>query len=89
MAIRGNSETVRDIKKSISRTINDLEQMSSGIKSGMSATSGWDDDKAAEFNMAMGNVARMIESPVDALREALPKLERLAQLMDEYTSKRF
>ena len=89
MAIRGNSETVRDIKNSISRTINDLEQMSSGIKSGMSATSGWDDDKAAEFNMAMGNVARMIESPVDALREALPKLERLAQLMDEYTSKRF
>ena len=89
MAIKGDSQTVREMKKDISQTIKDLEHMSDGIRSGMQATGGWDDEKASEFNLAMSKVARMIESPVDSLNAALPKLERLAQLMDEYTSKRF
>ncbi|MBQ6603143.1 MAG: hypothetical protein IKG08_09420 [Eubacterium sp.] len=89
MAIRGNSATVREIKNDIARTIADLTDMSAGIRQGVRSASGWDDQKAAEFGDAMGRVADMIESPVDSLREALPKLERLAQLMDEYTSKRF
>ena len=54
--------------------------MSEGIRSGMQATGGWDDDKASEFNLAMSKVARMIESPVDSLRAAIPKLERLARV---------
>ena len=89
MAIRGNAETVREIKNDIARTIADLSEMSAGIRTGARSTSGWDDQKAAEFGDAMGRVADMIESPVESLREAIPKLERLAQLMDEYTSKRF
>ena len=89
MAIKGDSQTVREMKKDISQTIKDLEHMSEGIRSGMQATGGWDDDKASEFNLAMSKVARMIESPVYSLRAALPKLERLAQLMDQYSSKRF
>ena len=89
MAIKGDSQTVREMKQDISQTIKDLEHMSEGIRSGIQATGGWDDDKAAEFNLAMSKVARMIESPVDSLSAALPKLERLAQLMDQYTSKKF
>ena len=88
MAIKGDSQTVREMKKDISQTIKDLEHMSEGIRSGMQATGGWDDDKASEFNLAMSKVARMIESPVESLRAALPKLERLAQLMDQYSSER-
>ena len=89
MAIKGDSQTVREMKKDISQTIKDLEHMSEGIRSGMQATGGWEDHKASEFNLAMSKVARMIESPVESLRAALPKLERLAQLMDQYSSKRF
>lgn len=89
MAIKGDSQTVRDMQKDISQTIKDLEHMSEGIRNGMQATGGWDDAKASEFNLAMGKVARMIESPVDSLKTAIPKLEKLAQLMDEYTSKSF
>lgn len=89
MAIKGDSGTVREMKQDISQTIKDLEHMSEGIRSGMRATGGWDDDKAAEFNLAMSKVARMLESPVDSLKAALPKLERLAQLMDQYMSKKF
>lgn len=89
MAIKGDSQTVREMKQDITQTIRDLENMSEGIRSGMQATNGWDDEKASEFNLAMSKVARMTEAPVESLKAALPKLERLAQLMDQYTSKRF
>lgn len=89
MAIKGDSQTVREMKQDISQTITDLEEMSEKITQGMQATNGWDDDKAAEFNLAMSKVARKIKSPVDSLKDATAKLERLAQLMDQYTSKKF
>ena len=89
MAIKGDSQTVREMKQDITQTIKDLQHMSEGIRSGMQATNGWDDDKASEFNLAMSKVARKIESPVASLQAATVKLERLAQLMDEYTSKKF
>ena len=38
MAIKGDAQTVREMKKDISETIKDLEQMSEGIRSGMQAT---------------------------------------------------
>ena len=38
MAIKGDSQTVREMKQDISQTIKDLEHMSEGIRSGMQAT---------------------------------------------------
>lgn len=89
MGMKGDPQTVRDMKKSIEDTIKDLEHMSNGIQRGMQATSGWEDQKASEFNLAMSRVARMTESPIDSLRAALPKLEKLAQLMEAYETKKF
>lgn len=89
MAIRGDSQTIREMKQDISQTIKDLTHMSEGIRRGMQATENWEDKKAAEFNLAMAKVAREVESPVDSLKAALPKLEKLAQLMDQYASKKF
>lgn len=88
MAMKGDSQTVRDIAKEISETIKDLEQMSEGINNGLQATDKWDDEKAADFNLAMRKVASKVKSPIDDLKKALPKLEKLAQLMDAYTSKK-
>ena len=53
MAVKASPETIREMKKDISNTIRDIERISSGIKSGMSATSNWDDAQAAQFNMLM------------------------------------
>ena len=36
MAIKGDSQTVREMKQDISQTIKDLEHMSDGIRSGLS-----------------------------------------------------
>ena len=83
MAVKASPETIREMKKDISNTIRDIERISSGIKSGMSATSNWDDAQAAQFNMLMQQIARLTATP------ALPKLEKLAQSLDQYNRVKF
>jgi hypothetical protein len=89
MAIKASPETIREMKKEISNTIRDIERISNGIKSGMSATSNWDDEQAAQFNMLMQKIARLTATPIETLNAALPKLEKLAQSLDRYNQVKF
>ena len=84
MGIKASPETIREMKKEISNTIRDIERISAGIKTGMSASASWDDAKAAEFNMLMQQIARLTATPIETLNAALPKLEKLAQILDRY-----
>ena len=89
MAVKASPETIRDMKKGISNTIKDIERISSGIRSGMSATSNWDDAQAAQFNMIMQQIARLTATPIETLNASLPKLEKLAQSLDQYNQVKF
>ena len=76
------------MKKQITQTIKDIERVNVGIRSGIRATGSWDDAKAAEFNILMQKIARLTASPVETLNAALPKLEKLAQTLDDYNSQK-
>lgn len=89
MAVKASSEAIRAMKKDISNTIRDIERISSGIKVGMSATSNWNDSQAAQFNMLMQQISRLTTTPIETLNAALPKLEKLAQSLDEYNRVKF
>lgn len=89
MAVKASPETIREMKKEISNTIRDIERISSGIRNGMSATANWDDAQAAQFNMLMQQIAQLTAAPIDTLNAALPKLERLAQSLDQYNQVKF
>ena len=89
MAVKASPETIRDMKKDISNTINDLEKVSNGIRTGLSASAGWDNAKAAQFNMLMQKIARLTATPIETLRASLPKLEKLAQSLDQYNRVKF
>ena len=89
MAVKASPEAIREMKKDISDTIKDIERISNGIRTGMSASAGWDDAQAAQFNMLMQQIARLTATPIDTLRAALPKLEKLAQSLDQYKSVKF
>lgn len=88
MAVRASAETIREMKKQITQTIKDIEYINVGIRSGIRATGSWDDAKAAEFNILMQKIARLTASPVETLNAALPKLEKLAQTLDDYNSQK-
>ena len=89
MAVKASPEVIREMKKEILNTVRDIERISNGIRNGIAATSGWDDEKAAQFNMIMQQIARLTSAPVDTLNGAMPKLERLAQSLDQYNNVRF
>lgn len=86
MSVKASPESIREMKREITQTIRDLEQINDGIKNGIRATASWDDAKAAEFNMLMQQTARLTVSPIETLRAAVPKLEQLAQTLDRYNS---
>ena len=88
MAVKASPEVIREMKKDISNTIRDIQRISDGIRSGMASSSNWWDDKAAEFNMLMQQIARLTTTPVDTLNAALPKLEKLASTLDQYNGVR-
>lgn len=89
MSVQASPETIREMKKEISNTIRDIERISDGIRNGMSATANWDDEKAAQFNMLMQQIARLTATPIETLNGALPKLEKLAQALDRYNRTKF
>ena len=89
MAVKASPEAIREMMKSIQNSIKNIERISSGIKSGVSATSNWNDDKAAQFNLIMQQIARLTATPIETLRASLPKLEKLAQSLDQYNKVKF
>lgn len=89
MAVKASPEAIRAMKKDISNTIKDIQNISAGIKQGLSATSSWDDEKAAKFNSLMQQIAKLTVAPVETLTAALPKLEKLAQSLDQYNRVKF
>lgn len=89
MAVKASPEAIREMKKSIQNSIKNIERISNGIKSGVSATSNWNDDKAAQFNLIMQQIARLTATPIETLRASLPKLEKLAQSLDQYNKVKF
>ncbi len=89
MSVQAAPETIREMKKGISVTIRDLQRIGEGIRQGMRATSNWNDAQAAQFNMLMQQIAGLTETPISTLTAALPKLESLAQSLDNYNRVRF
>ena len=83
MAIKASPEAIRDMKKSIQNSIKHIERMSNSIKSGV-ASSNWNDAQSTQFNLTMQKIARLTATPVDTLKAALPKLEKLAQSLEQY-----
>ena len=89
MAVKASPEVIREMERDITNTVRDIQRISGGIRQGLAATASWDDDKAAEFNMLMQRIARLTEAPVDTLNAAIPKMEKLAQTLDQYNRVKF
>ena len=87
MAVKSSAEVIRQMQASIRNTIKQIETINQHINSGLN-TGEWQDSKSAEYVGLMKNVASLTSSPLDTLQAALPKLEKLAQALDNYNSVR-
>lgn len=91
MSVKASPEIIREMEKELGDTVRRLDTISNGIRNvvGKLSTEGWDDQQAAEFQRIMYRISDLVVQPVDALKEAMPKLENLAQILDRYQSIKF
>jgi hypothetical protein len=57
--------------------------------SALRSSAEWNDAQGEQYRGLMRRVARLIESPIDTLQGAQPKLEKLAQSLEAYGSVKF
>lgn len=84
MAVKASPETIRTMKQDLVKTTRDLEKISGGIKSVLRRMPEWDDAQSQEFRMLMQRIAQLTAEPSETLRASAPKLEKLAEALDEY-----
>jgi hypothetical protein len=87
--VQSSPEVVRQIKSNINSTAKELRDAANRIKSALHASSEWNDAQGNQYRELMRQIARLIESPIDTLQAAQPKLEKLAQSLDTYNSVKF
>lgn len=89
MGMQASSQSIREMEKNLEGTIRDLEQIATGIKKVLSATHGWEDQQSKEFREVMAKIGKLTVQPVDQLKNTIPRMEKLAQSVDEYSKIRF
>lgn len=84
MSIAASSESIRSMENDMVSTARRLEQTSKKTLAAVRGMSDWDDVHSAELIEVMNRVARLTAQPVERLEQAAPRLERLAEILDEY-----
>jgi hypothetical protein len=87
--VHSSPEVVRQIKSDLSRTVKELQGAGSRIRAAIQNSSEWNDEQGDQYRELMRRIGRLIESPVEPLQAAQPKLEKLAQSLDSYSQVKF
>ena len=87
--VQASPEVVRQMKADLNKTVNDLQNAVSQIISALNTSMEWNDAQGGQFRDLMSKIGRLLESPIETLRTAQPKLEKLAQSLDSYSRVRF
>lgn len=89
MGIKSSPETVRDMKNTLSNTVKDIQDIQKSIATAISATSGWNDAQGQQYQALMKKISQLTQTPITTLNAAIPKLEKLAQSLDNYKKVKF
>ena len=87
--VHSSSEVIRQMKANLNTTSRELRDAANRINSALHSSGEWNDAQGDQYRELMRRIARLIESPIDTLQAAQPKLEKLAQSLDDYSRTRF
>ncbi|MDR0219942.1 MAG: WXG100 family type VII secretion target [Lachnospiraceae bacterium] len=87
--VHSSPEVVRQIKSDLNRTAKELQEAGAKIRAAIQNSSEWNDEQGDQYRDLMRRIGRLIESPVEPLSAAQPKLEKLAQSLDSYGRVKF
>ncbi len=89
MAIKASTEAISAMKSDIQKTITEISNISSQISSAGRASDGWDDVQRQQYQSAMQKASKATAQPIETLRAAIPKLNKLEQALQQYRSVKF
>jgi uncharacterized protein YukE len=85
--VKASSETVRQMKSGMNATVSELRGAAAKVRA--VGSGGWNDSQGQQFNALMQKIAQLVESPIETLQAAQPKLEKLAQSLEAYGKVKF
>ena len=85
--VNASADGIRDAKSNLKATVSMLRGAAAKVRA--VGTEGWNDAQGQKFSELMRKIAQLIESPIDTLQAAQPKLEKLAQSLDSYNRVKF
>ncbi len=89
MAIKSSPEVVRDMKSTLQKTVTSIQGIQQNVKGAMRSSTNWDDAQGRQYQALMKKIAQLTQSPMATLNAAAPKLEKLAQSLDNYGKVKF
>jgi methionyl-tRNA synthetase len=89
MAIKASVNVIAEMRADIQRAINEIMQISEHMNTAGRITSGWEDEQSQQYSTLMGDAAKVARTPVDTLKAAIPKLQKLEQAIQNYSSVKF
>lgn len=88
--VQASPDAVRQMKTELNRTEKELNSLGGRIRAVRDKTRGeWNDAQGEQFRDLMTRISRLISSPEETLKAAQPKLEKLAQALDNYGRVKF
>lgn len=89
MAIKSSPEVVRDMKSTLQKTVTSIQGIQQNVKGAMRSSANWDDAQGKQYQSLMKKIAQLTQSPMATLNAAAPRLEKLAQSLDNYGKVKF
>lgn len=86
--IQASSESVRKLASDLRTTIGNLQQISEQVKSAGNVGD-WNDSQGAQFKSVVNTIATLTKSPIQTLEAAIPRLNKIAEALDKYSSVKF
>ena len=83
--VKASAEAIRQVKAGLNATVNEIRTAAAKVR----AVSGWNDAQGQQFQALMQRIAQLVESPINTLQAAQPKLDKLAQSLDQYNRVKF
>ncbi|MBQ6980326.1 MAG: hypothetical protein IJQ07_06745 [Clostridia bacterium] len=86
--IKASSEVVRQLASDLKATINNLRDISSQVKSAGNVGD-WNDAQGVQFKEVVNRISTLTQSPIQTLEAAIPRLNKIAETLDRYSSVKF
>ena len=89
MGINASSQAISGMRSDIQAAIREIQEISAQITAAGRPPGEWNDTQSQQYGSAMSKAAKATTQPLDTLKQAIPKLNKLEEALNQYGSVRF